>query len=76
IYAGGNLVYPIGSQFNITQGRIYNSRDGGQTWEVIWEGDNLVRYTIVHPNNPDIIYASTGIFDREAYNSDCTEDIE
>ena len=26
---------------------------------------------MIHPDNPAILYLSTGIFDREAYNSDC-----
>jgi hypothetical protein len=76
VYAGGNLVFDVGKAFEITSGRLYRSADGGQTWTIIWEGDSLVRYTIIHPEDNGTIYVSTGIFDREAYNSDCTQDIE
>ena len=39
------------------------------SWNVIWRGDNLARYILIHPNT-NILYLSTGIFDREAANSD------
>jgi photosystem II stability/assembly factor-like uncharacterized protein len=65
----------------------FKSVDGGQTWEEkvtgiieweggnwqpIWRGDNLARYIIVDPRDSDVLYVSTGIFDREAANSDHT----
>jgi photosystem II stability/assembly factor-like uncharacterized protein len=64
-----------GKTFNRTKGRIYKTTDGGESWSKIWEGDNLARYLIIHPLDPDILYASTGIFDREAFNSDCANEI-
>jgi len=49
---------------------IYKTTDGGQNWKRIWEGDNLARYIWIDSRNPDVVYVSTGIFDREAANSD------
>jgi len=60
-----------GLAFNKVKGRIYLTRDGGNSWSVLWDGNDLVRYVIVNPMNPNIIYASCGIFDREAWNSNC-----
>ena len=60
-----------GLAFNKVKGRIYLTRDGGRTWTAVWDGDDLVRYVIINPRNPRIIYASCGIFDREAWNSNC-----
>ncbi len=60
-----------GIAFNKVKGRIYLTRDGGKTWRSVWEGNDLVRYVIIHPQNPSIVYASCGIFDREAWNSNC-----
>ncbi len=52
------------------KGIIYKSVDGGQNWRRIWYGDSLARYLWINPHNHDLLYASTGIFDREAANSD------
>jgi photosystem II stability/assembly factor-like uncharacterized protein len=72
VYAQAEVPTTIqGYSFNRVKGRVYKTTDGGESWRMIWEGDNLARYLIVHPSNPDILYLSTGIFDREAYNSDC-----
>jgi photosystem II stability/assembly factor-like uncharacterized protein len=59
-----------GREFDKTKGVIYKTTDGGQNWNAIWRGDNLARYVWIHPRNPDTLYVSTGIFDREAANSD------
>ncbi len=56
------------------KGRIYRSGDGGLNWTMIWEGDNLVRYVFIHPENSELLFASLGIFDREAYDSTCPTD--
>ncbi len=64
-----------GKEFNRTKGRIYKTVDGGANWVKIWKGDNLARYLIINPADPNMLYASTGIFDREANNSDCTNGI-
>lgn len=54
---------------DITKGVIYKSTDGGKTWKRLWLGDNLARYVWISPQDHNRIYASTGIFDREAANS-------
>ncbi len=59
----------IGREFDMTGGVVYKSTDGGQNWTVIWRGDNLARYVWIDPRNSEVIYVSTGIFDREAANS-------
>ncbi len=61
-----------GIAFNKVKGRIYVTRDGGNSWSIAWEGNDLVRYVIIHPQNHNIIFASCGIFDREAFNSNCS----
>jgi len=59
-----------GVQFNKTKGKIYKTVDGGENWYQVWEGDNLARVLLFDYQNPDTLYCSTGIFDREAYDSD------
>ncbi len=72
VYAQAEVPTTVdGREFNRTKGRIYKTTDAGENWNLIWQGDNLCRYLIVHPTNSNILYASTGIFDREAFNSDC-----
>jgi photosystem II stability/assembly factor-like uncharacterized protein len=63
-----------GKYFDRVTGRVLRSDDGGDHWTPIWLGDSLTRYVIVRPDNHNIIYVSTGIFDREAKNSDCKLD--
>jgi photosystem II stability/assembly factor-like uncharacterized protein len=60
-----------GATFSKVLGRVFKSSNGGQSWNTIWEGDNLARYLIVDPSNISTLYLSTGIFDVEAINSDC-----
>lgn len=75
-----NVVYAMaevptveqGKEFNKTKGRIYKTTDTGDNWTKIWDGDSLARYLIIDPSDSETLYASTGIFDREAYNSDCS----
>ncbi len=45
-------------------GKIYRSTDGGENWTCVWEGNSLARFVIFDYLNPRILYASTGIFDR------------
>ena len=59
-----------GREFDMTQGVVYRTTDGGENWEAIWRGDNLARYVWIDPRDSNVIYVSTGIFDREAANSD------
>jgi photosystem II stability/assembly factor-like uncharacterized protein len=50
-------------------GMVYKTTDAGLHWEVIWKGDmpsSLARYLWINPKNPEILYVSTGIFDRGA----------
>ena len=77
VYAAGELSSwawagepKMGQEFDLTKGILYKSEDGGESWREIWRGDNLARYILINPQNPDILYLSTGIFDREAANSD------
>ena len=59
-----------GLEFDLVKGVVYRTRDGGQNWAAIWRGDNLARYVVVDPRDSNVLYVSTGIFDREAANSD------
>ena len=69
VFAGAEIDIGIrGVEFSKTKGKIYKTEDGGENWRCVWEGDNLARFIIFDPTNPDTLYASTGIFDREAYN--------
>ena len=68
IYCGGNYFanWTIENQGNAQRGFIYKSVDAGETWNLLIEPGALVRWIIVDPTNSNIIYASTGIFDRMA----------
>jgi len=66
---GASLFDMAGGGVDVTKGVIYKTTDGGQSWERKWAGDNLVRYIWIDPFDPQRLYASTGIFDREAANS-------
>ncbi len=59
-----------GREFDMTGGVVYKTTDGGQNWQAVWRGDNLARYVWIDPRDPDVLYVSTGIFDREAANSE------
>jgi len=58
-----------GREFDKTKGVVYKTVDGGENWTAVWHGNNLARYIWINPDNPDVLYVSTGIFDREAANS-------
>jgi len=52
-----------------TGGVIFKTTDGGAHWEKIWDGgmpSSLARYMWINPQDPDVLYVSTGIFDRGA----------
>ncbi len=52
-----------------TGGVVYKTVDGGEHWDVLWDGgipSSLARYLWVDPRDPNILYVSTGIFDRGA----------
>jgi len=68
VFTGAEITTGIlGKEFDKTNGKIYKSIDGGESWRSVWEGGNLARFVLFDPDNPDTLYASTGIFDREAY---------
>lgn len=72
VYAMAEVPSAIqGLEFNRVNGLVYKTVNGGASWSLLWQGDNLARYLIVDPGNTATLYLSTGIFDREAYNSDC-----
>jgi photosystem II stability/assembly factor-like uncharacterized protein len=76
VYAQAEVQTTVtGREFNRVRGRVYKTLNGGESWELIWSGDNLARYLIIDPTNSNILYLSTGIFDREAYNSNCSNSI-
>jgi photosystem II stability/assembly factor-like uncharacterized protein len=51
-------------------GEVYKSTDGGESFRMIWQGENLARYIWVDPGNSQRLFVSTGIFDRDAANAD------
>jgi len=59
-----------GRTYDLTKGAVYKTTNGGEYWARVWQGDNLARYIWIDPRNCDVLYVSTGIFDREAANSD------
>lgn len=72
VWAGQSI---NGREFDLTKGVVYKTTDGGENWSAVWRGDNLARYIWIDPRNPDVLYISTGIFDREAANSDHTKEL-
>jgi photosystem II stability/assembly factor-like uncharacterized protein len=66
---------PIVRNYDLTQGEVYKSTDAGQSWVRIWTGNNLARYVWVYPRNSNRLYVSTGIFDRDAADSNSFEGI-
>ena len=69
VYAGAEITSGVtGYGGDKAKGKIYKTTNGGESWSCVWEGGSLVRFVIVNPNDSNIVYASTGIFDREAYN--------
>ncbi|MBT3338418.1 MAG: DUF1080 domain-containing protein [Anaerolineae bacterium] len=61
-----------------TGGVVYHTTNAGESWDTLWEGDmpsSLARYLWVDPRNTDVLYVSTGIFDRGAVgDNDSLED--
>jgi len=64
---GSRLPGPEG--LDTVKGVVYKTTDGGSTWTRLWYGDNLARYIWINPKNTNLIYVSTGIFDRTAANN-------
>jgi photosystem II stability/assembly factor-like uncharacterized protein len=72
VYAMGETADPL-TGFAVwgsgTGGVIFKTADGGAHWAKIWDGgmpSSLARYLCVNPDNPELLYVSTGIFDRGA----------
>lgn len=65
VYCGGNYS-PDSSDSHLAKGFIFKTVDGGENWTQILECGALVRWIRIDPTNTDVIYASTGIFDRKA----------
>ena len=59
----GNEI-PVG-QKSASRGKIYKTTNAGDSWNEVLDSDALVRTIIVDPANTDIVYAATGIFDRD-----------
>jgi photosystem II stability/assembly factor-like uncharacterized protein len=70
VYAMGELQKPGNNVWGLgVGGVVYKTTDGGEHWTRIWYGaipSSLTRYMWIHPDHPDILYVSTGIFDRGA----------
>ncbi|NNC76180.1 MAG: hypothetical protein HKN93_11815 [Acidimicrobiia bacterium] len=70
-WADGRPEQP-GRGFDRTEGVVYRTTNSGGSWAAVWRGDNLARYIWIDPTDSDTVYVATGIFDREAMNSDPT----
>jgi len=70
VYAMGELQRPGNNVWGLgVGGVIYKTVDGGEHWARIWDGgipSSLARYMWINPQNPEVLYVSTGIFDRGA----------
>jgi len=70
VYAMGELQRPGNNVWGQNVGGVvYKTTDSGDHWTRIWNGgipSSLARYMWINPDNPDILYVSTGIFDRGA----------
>ncbi len=64
-----------GLEMDLSMGVVFKTEDGGENWKEVWRGDSLARYCWINPENPNVIYVSTGIFDREAANTDVANEI-
>lgn len=73
VYAMGETTSEAGGGPGVwgagTGGVVYKTVDGGDHWEVLWGGgmpSSLARYMWIDPRDPDVLYVSTGLFDRGA----------
>lgn len=58
-------------------GVVYKTTDAGENWIKIWDGgmpSSLARYMWIDPRDPDVLYVSTGIFDRSAAGEEQSEE--
>lgn len=68
IWAGESTLGAGG--MDLVMGFVYKTEDGGENWRLLWNGENLARHVLVDPDNTERIFVGTGIFDRNAFNSD------
>lgn len=69
IMTGELDVGEAGDEFSKVKGVMYRTDNGGESWTKLWEGDSLARWVCINPLNTDSIVVATGIFDREAFNT-------
>jgi len=60
-----------GKEFSKTSGRLFKSVDGGENWSEVLSLQSLMRYLIIDHTDNNVMYLSTGIFDRESANGAC-----
>jgi photosystem II stability/assembly factor-like uncharacterized protein len=70
VYAMGELQRPGNNVWGLgVGGVVYKTTNGGESWTRIWHGPipaSLARYMWINPDDPQVLYVSTGIFDRGA----------
>lgn len=70
VYAMGELQRPGNNVWGLgVGGVVYKTINGGDTWTRIWNGAipaSLARYMWIDPRDSNVLYVSTGIFDRGA----------
>ncbi|MGO9199011.1 MAG: WD40/YVTN/BNR-like repeat-containing protein [Limisphaerales bacterium] len=50
---------------NQVRGKIFRTLDGGKTWGEVLDCGALVRWMAIDPSDTRVLYAATGIFDRD-----------
>ncbi len=66
VYVTGELgTRNDGFLFERTRGFVFRSTDRGESFELLQVFPNLTRWLFVHPDDPDRLLLTTGIFDRE-----------
>jgi len=75
VYAAGDVNLGKRCWYDATKGVVYKTTDAGLHWEAIWRGDNLARYVLIDPTDVNTLYMSTGLWDREAANSDLAANV-
>lgn len=56
--------------FDHTMGVVYKTTDGGDNWTAVWRGNNVARYILLDPRNPEVVYVSTGLWGAMAADSE------
>ena len=67
VYAGTEIPTPqqgLDGQGQV-RGKIFKTTDGGKNWGEILDCGALVRWMAIDPSDTRILYAATGIFDRD-----------